>query len=69
MAVETTLQVKGMTCTGCENRVRTALQRLEGVVTANADHRAAAVSLRFDPERISEEQIKERIRAGGYDIA
>lgn len=66
-AEERTLEIGGMDCTGCENRVRSALTRLEGVIKADPDHKAGRVALRFDTDRISEEEIKERIRAAGYD--
>ena len=68
MATETTFKVP-MHCSGCENSVRTALQRTEGVITVTADHRTDEVTLRFDPERISDEQIRERIRAAGFEPA
>lgn len=66
MAIETTFKVP-MHCGGCENAVRTALQRTEGVIRATADHRRDEVKLRFDPERLSEEQIRERIRVAGFE--
>ncbi|MGH2555544.1 MAG: heavy-metal-associated domain-containing protein [Actinomycetota bacterium] len=69
MATEKTLDVQGMDCTGCENRVQTALKRLEGVIKANADHRTGRVKVRFDEAHLSEEDVKERIRAGGYEVA
>lgn len=67
VAVERTLQVEGMDCAGCANRLGVALGRLEGVVRAKADHEAGRVAVRFDPERVSEERIKERIRSAGFD--
>ena len=67
MAVDETLEVEGMDCSGCANRLGTALGRLEGVVKADADHRAGRVAVRFDPERVSEDRIKERIRSAGFD--
>lgn len=68
MAVEMTLEVEGMDCSGCANRLGTALGRLDGVVKAKADHRAGQVDVRLDPDRVSEDQIKERIRAAGFDV-
>lgn len=67
MATESTIKVTGMDCTGCENRVKTAVSRLEGVIRADADFRRGQVDVRFDPERLSEDDIKERIRAAGYE--
>ncbi len=68
MATETRLTVP-MHCGGCENSVRTALQRTEGVIKVTADQRTDEVTLRFDPKRISDEQIRERIRAAGFEPA
>ena len=64
---ERTLKIGGMDCTGCEKRVRTALTRLEGVIKADPDHKAGLVALRYDTDRIAEEDIKERIRDAGYE--
>lgn len=69
MVVGTQVQVRGMDCSGCENRVRTALTRLEGVIKAEADHRSGSVGVRFDEDRVSEDDVKERIRAAGYEVA
>lgn len=68
MATETTLTVP-MHCGGCENAVRTVLQRTEGVIRVDADHRRDEVRLRFDAQRVSEAQIRERIRAAGFESA
>jgi copper chaperone CopZ len=68
MAVDTALTVP-MHCGGCENAVRTALQRTNGVINVDADHRHDKVRLRFDAERISEAQFRERIRAAGFEPA
>ncbi len=69
MATETSIQIGGMGCTGCVSRVRTVLTRLEGVIKADADQRAGRAAVRFDPGRVTEDCIRERIRAAGYDVA
>lgn len=69
MAEEEVLAVEGMTCGGCEHAVCASLQRLDGVIRSEADHRADRVVVRFDPEKVSEDEIKDRIRAAGYDVA
>jgi copper chaperone CopZ len=56
-----------MTCEGCETAIRGALGRLDGIVAANPDHRAGQVSVRYDPDRVSDAAIKQRIRLAGYD--
>ena len=67
MATDTTLKVEGMDCAGCEGGLSSALTRLEGVIRAKADHKA--VEVRFDPDRVSEEDIRQRIRSTGYETA
>lgn len=57
-----------MTCTGCENAVRNALTRLDGVIKIDPDHTADKVGVRFDEARLSTDEIKERIRAAGYEV-
>ncbi len=58
-----------MHCDGCANAVRSVLRRTEGVLRVDADCRRGEVRLRFDPARLSEEQIRERIRAAGFEPA
>jgi copper chaperone CopZ len=69
MAEDRTFQVPGMHCAGCENRLQTVLGRVEGVVKADASHQAGEVRVRYDAGRVSGEEISERIRAAGYDVA
>lgn len=69
MATEQEFQITGMDCSGCENRVKTAVGRVEGVIKADADHRTGRVGVRFDEDRVSEDDVKERIRAAGYEVA
>ena len=68
MAEETTLQVVGMHCAGCEQRLSTALRRLEGVSEAAADHRTGELTIRFDPEQTSRDALIERVETAGYDV-
>lgn len=68
MTRDTTFSVD-MHCAGCENAVRTVLARTAGVIRAEADHRRNEVHLQFDPERVSEEQLRDRIRDAGFEPA
>ena len=43
------LKVKGMTCTHCEMRVRKALEAVEGVESAKADHKAGKATVTLKP--------------------
>ncbi len=66
MTTETTVKVP-MHCGGCANAVSFALRRIDGVVRVDADHHTDTVRLRFDPERVNEDQIRERIRSAGFE--
>jgi len=43
------IKVKGMTCTHCEMRVRKALEAVEGVQSAKADHKAGKATVTLKP--------------------
>jgi copper chaperone CopZ len=67
MITETRLTVRGMNCSSCESAVKRSLQRLDGVIRVDAGHAADRVDVRFDAERVSEEKIKDRIQAAGFE--
>jgi copper chaperone len=68
--VETvTLKVTGMTCGGCENAVKRALGRLEGVSEVTASHVEEQVGVSFDSTMVTPDQIRTRVAAIGYTVA
>jgi len=66
---EVKLQVIGMSCSGCEQRIQKMLARVEGVLRSAADHRAAAVRVMFDPNRTSEQAVRSCIEQAGYEVS
>ena len=57
-SLEKTIHVEGMMCGHCENAVKTALEKLEGVASAEADHEkgiARVVLKRRSPQRHTQE--------------
>ena len=68
MAENITLQVEGMTCIGCEQRLGKALGRLEGVREAIADHRTGRVTVRFDPSVTDRAALAEQVGTAGYTV-
>jgi Cu2+-exporting ATPase len=44
-----TLKIKGMSCEHCEMRVKRALESVEGVAMANADHRKGVAIVTLKP--------------------
>lgn len=63
-----TFHVEGMACERCSGRLRAVLLRLDGVVAADADHKAKQVVVRFDPNRVSMERIKQEIERAGFQV-
>lgn len=62
------LQVDGMTCTGCEQRIGTVLRRVEGVREVAADHTTGQVEVRGGSELTDPSVLAERITAAGYAV-
>lgn len=62
------LQVDGMTCTGCEQRIATVLHRVEGVSGVVADHTCGRVEVLLDPAATDRTVLVERIGAAGFQV-
>ena len=62
---EFTIRVDGMMCEHCENRVRNALMKVEGIRTAEADHTTGTVRITADGE-IEPALLKEAIESEDY---
>lgn len=63
------LQVTGMTCGGCENAVKRAVSRLEGVASVTASHIANQVTVEYDAAKVDRATIAEAISKAGYVAA
>jgi copper chaperone CopZ len=63
------LAVTGMTCGGCENAVRRALARVNGVQEVTASHAANQVAVTFDASTVTPAVIRQTIEALGYQVA
>ena len=63
------VEVSGMSCGGCEQRISTALARLDGVRRSTADHRSGRVRVSYDPAVTSVHDVRERIAEMGYEVA
>ncbi|MEO3936863.1 cation transporter [Dermatophilaceae bacterium Soc4.6] len=60
--------MQGMSCAGCEQRIGTALRRLDGVAEATADHLTGEVRLRFDSASTDRGAVVDRIVLAGYTV-
>ncbi|NHN33392.1 heavy metal translocating P-type ATPase [Paenibacillus agricola] len=63
---QTTLQITGMTCAACANRIEKGLNKLEGVSKANVNFAMEQASVTFDPAKANLEQMEQKIEALGY---
>ncbi len=64
---ETIINVKGMVCEGCENRVKNALKNIDGVEEVTANHETGIVKVTAK-EDISEDTMKEKIEDIGFEV-
>lgn len=60
------LRVEGMSCTGCEERVTNAAERVEGVRRVDADHETGRVEIAAEED--TEESVQQAIHDAGYDL-
>lgn len=69
MATTTTRKyaIRGFHCSGCADNLGRSLNRLEGVIKAEADYDQAMVEVRLDPERVSDDDIHAQVRAAGFE--
>jgi len=64
---EIILNVEGIACSGCENRIQNAISKMEGIEKVVASHENKNVIITAK-EDISEEAIKEKINDLGFSI-
>lgn len=62
-----TLKVKGMMCTGCENRIKNALGEIKEIDSVDANHDTGKVDIKLNNE-ISKEKIIEIIDDLGFEV-
>jgi len=62
------MDVNGMTCTGCENTIKTGVSELAGVVSVEASHTDAKTYVKVDTSLTSLEMISEKITSKGYEV-
>ena len=65
--MEKTIKVEGMKCNNCENHVKKALEKIDGVVSAVADHNAGTAVVVLDKE-VADDVLKAAIEEEGYKV-
>lgn len=66
---KTSLQLTGMTCAACANRIEKGLSKMEGVQEANVNFALEKASVTFDPNVVTVQQMEEKIEKLGYGTA
>ena len=63
--MENIINVEGMMCSGCENRIQNAVKSMPNVVDVIANHIAGTVKVIGD---IDIESVKEKINDLGFEV-
>lgn len=63
-----TLKVQGMSCNHCVNSIEGNVGQLAGVSSVKVDLNAGEVTVEFNNEQTTVDQIKETIEEQGYDV-
>ncbi|MED1646121.1 heavy metal translocating P-type ATPase [Brevibacillus agri] len=66
---QATLQITGMTCAACANRIEKGLNKLEGVTSANVNFALEKASVSYDPSKVGLDQLEQTIQKLGYGTA
>ena len=64
--MSTTHAVSGMSCTGCESNVESAVSELPGCTGVEADHEAGTVTV---DGNVDEAALREAIEDSGYELS
>lgn len=65
---EANLQISGMTCAACANRIEKGLKKVEGVHDANVNFALEKTKIMYDPQKTNPQQFKEKVELLGYGI-
>ena len=60
--------IKGMTCAGCEQHVKSELAKLSGVTKANVSYARGNAAVMFDPKQTSIDRIRKAVSVTGYQV-
>ncbi|HDR7325098.1 copper-translocating P-type ATPase [Bacillus cereus group sp. N18] len=65
---EANLQISGMTCAACANRIEKGLKKIEGVHDANVNFALEKTKIMYDPTKTNPQHFKEKVESLGYGI-
>jgi Cu+-exporting ATPase len=62
-------KISGMTCASCAASNEKVLRKTEGILSVNVNFATKKALVKYDPDKINEEEIKKAIIANGYGIS
>src|SRR5215217_912866 len=62
-----TLSLKGVCCACCDSAIRYAVTSMHGVTNVDIDYARNVVTVNYDPEKASSENIKESFQKAGFE--
>ncbi|WP_242238047.1 heavy metal translocating P-type ATPase [Bacillus cereus group sp. BfR-BA-01316] len=65
---EANLQISGMTCAACANRIEKGLKKGEGVQDANVNFALEKTKIVYDPTQTNPQEFKEKVESLGYGV-
>jgi copper chaperone CopZ len=63
---EIILNIEGMHCTGCSNRLTKVLNNIDGVERAEVSFETKKANIKYDESKVSVETIKAEIEEAGF---
>lgn len=67
MTKSTSIEVREIHCSSCENTIKTALETVEGVRLVLANSADNRVKVTFEEEKVSESVLREKLAEIGYE--
>lgn len=62
------VEIKGMTCTGCETTVEQAAVNVDGVLEADASYDTGTATIKYDYSKTDAKQITAAINETGFTV-
>ncbi|MEC5424874.1 copper chaperone CopZ [Virgibacillus sp. C22-A2] len=66
--MQTTLDVRGMTCGHCEKSVKGAIEELNGVTGVEVHLNTGKVDVTYDDAQVAVADLREAVEEQGYDV-
>jgi copper chaperone CopZ len=62
------ISIIGMTCTGCEQTIKTNISKLNGIKSVKTSFTLGNAIVEFFPDKVDTIKLKERVIGAGYSV-